>query len=46
MATTGVKEVCEYGWPRTLEGEIKQQVNAVSSFVPCLRTPAYFSNEN
>ena len=26
LATRGVKEVCEYGWPRTLEGEIKQQV--------------------
>lgn len=27
LATSGVKEVCEYGWPRTLEGEIKLQVN-------------------
>lgn len=27
LATTGVKEVCEYGWPRSLEGEIKQQVS-------------------
>lgn len=27
LATSGVKEVCEYGWPRTLEGEIKQQVS-------------------
>ena len=46
MATTGVKEVCEYGWPRTLEGEIKQQVNTASSFVTCLRISPMKTNRS
>ncbi|XP_067945663.1 spondin-1-like [Watersipora subatra] len=33
LATTGVKEVCEYGWPRTLEGEIKQQSRNVRTVI-------------